>query len=731
MFELENKHVKRGVWTNWSQGSVMGRTLTVEARVGIVVIALLTLCASIGMAQLFHLLTFMYHQLRAKGKPSDGLFWQQQALLRTLPTPTALVADYAKLWWSWRHKTNKVIWRCWTTIVLITCFAAAAIAVGISVSYIVQTSNLEVLVSTPFCRFVNQSSNYIPNDILNFQEKQHGEARTYTRQCYQNTTDTTMACRNTFVQPRIPFTVQWAACPWDQSMCLDGQQPAIAMDSEQIDLKKYFGWNLKQRDSLWFRRRTVCNVLPLDGHYDIIKPAPGKHMRYTPVPDEEVVALRYGTYPDDPPESSPDILLGYSFVTSNRTYQYTSWADQSRSRPSRTNPLRKWVPLKEMNRTDADVLMNIIFLNNVGYLNPIDDPVFSAHRSRETLTAPSYKPDFIAGIIGCTDQVFTVQFCAAQPQGDKACTSLGGIPPHFEGVLDQIGDLTEIQREILIAFIKDQVSGGEIFQLPKDQWIKELMYWQGLGWAGLTIMLSDIVIGPELRDSRARNYTHAPVNEGQKALCQSLKMRKTGGFAYIDHRNINVFGLAFVVTFSMTIAVVNFFILRFFVFLESFRKRLNPRVDRWINDGVHQLQRRAFEGHEDVVWVDLEKEVPVTRENGVLITELPLAARPVVEKPPAPVDDSSNDQTKKEPVAITNEVPQSAQPQPDSNEVSEHRILLSFSNEPLQIGIDSQSSASADTAVHEVDQGTLEGIDQAWKMPLMNDALRTRSYDNR
>ena len=115
MLELENQFVKKGVWINWSQGPVMGRTLTVEARVGVIIIAILTIFASIGMAQLFHILTFFHHQYRAKGNPSDGLFWQQQALLRTLPTPTAMLAEYTKLLWSWRHKT-----RNGTAIVLIS-----------------------------------------------------------------------------------------------------------------------------------------------------------------------------------------------------------------------------------------------------------------------------------------------------------------------------------------------------------------------------------------------------------------------------------------------------------------------------------------------------------------------------------------------------------------------------------------------------------------------------------
>lgn len=106
MSEVDDQYVKRGFWINWSQGFVLGGTLTVDSRSGNAVVALLTICASIGTAQLFHLFAFFYHQWRAKGRASDGLYWQQQALLRTFPTPTTLVAEYFKLWWSWRNKVN-------------------------------------------------------------------------------------------------------------------------------------------------------------------------------------------------------------------------------------------------------------------------------------------------------------------------------------------------------------------------------------------------------------------------------------------------------------------------------------------------------------------------------------------------------------------------------------------------------------------------------------------------
>lgn len=68
-------------------------------------------------------------------------------------------------------------------------------------------------------------------------------------------------------------------------------------------------------------------------------------------------------------------------------------------------------------------------------------------------------------------------------------------------------------------------------ELPDDQWVKEVVNWENFGWAGFQIMLSDTAVGPKIRSQLADSYTNAPATAADSALCQSLKMRKAGGFA--------------------------------------------------------------------------------------------------------------------------------------------------------------------------------------------------------
>jgi hypothetical protein len=53
----------------------------------------------------------------------------------------------------------------------------------------------------------------------------------------------------------------------------------------------------------------------------------------------------------------------------------------------------------------------------------------------------------------------------------------------------------------------------------------------------------------------------------------------------------------------------------------------SSRIDRWVQDGVYQLQRRAYDAHEEGTWHRLIKEVPLTDLDEKL-SELPIESRP-------------------------------------------------------------------------------------------------------
>ena len=91
-------------------------------------------------------------------------------------------------------------------------------------------------------------------------------------------------------------------------------------------------------------------------------------------------------------------------------------------------------------------------------------------------------------------------------------------------------------------------------------------------------------------------------------------------------RNFNVFGLVFIITVACVVTILDLVLLKFLVFLRRSRRGLASRLDSWIQDGVFQLQRRAFEAHGEGTWVKLDQEIPSTMK-GNKLHELPLESK--------------------------------------------------------------------------------------------------------
>lgn len=156
-------------------------------------------------AHLWHMITFAYYMARANGRPTDGLFRQQQAILRNLLAPVSLLTDYVKLWWAWRRCGGRALTRSITLIFLCSVFSLATVMAGILSSYIIDNSNIEVLVQSPFCApiFTGEENGTIP--VRNYIGLLTKVSQSYADDCY---TDQIIlpGGRKSFAQASIPFT---------------------------------------------------------------------------------------------------------------------------------------------------------------------------------------------------------------------------------------------------------------------------------------------------------------------------------------------------------------------------------------------------------------------------------------------------------------------------------------------------------------------------------------------
>ncbi|KAF1967212.1 hypothetical protein BU23DRAFT_301286 [Bimuria novae-zelandiae CBS 107.79] len=269
MSELDDRYVYRGVWVNQKDGSTMGCTITVNANTSTIIVALLAVMSTIGATHLWSLLLFFSPQQRAFGAPKDALFRQQQALLRTSPAPGSFLVETIRLWWIWRRKGH-VLLRCLLPALLSLLFAASTLTAGVFSSAIVSSSNIEVLVNSPYCGFRNATRYFdkhgsFQNDYVSTCES-IGE--TYAWDCYAAIEDSQSRCKNVFSQLRIPVTVQEVERPFVTSMC--APKNSSAMDSGLLDMNEHFGFNLGASDLVKFRRRTTCSVLSAGGYLTVV-----------------------------------------------------------------------------------------------------------------------------------------------------------------------------------------------------------------------------------------------------------------------------------------------------------------------------------------------------------------------------------------------------------------------------------------------------------------------------
>ncbi|RAR10171.1 hypothetical protein DDE82_001446 [Stemphylium lycopersici] len=636
--EVDPQYVKTGMWVNMDGGPVLGKTITTDTQTGNLVVALLAVLSTLGMvlqnqtfekpltlsatAHLWHLIAFAIHQVRANGRPADAMFRQQQAMLRTLPTPSSVVAEAVKLWWVWRKKTERPFLRSLLLVLIAIAFTSVTIAASIFSSLIVDTGVIDVLVDSPLCGGATVNTTAIRTYVTAL----HATAPTYAQECYGN--GSLPATCDTFTQPSIPLKTENIPCPFNETMC--NTEDSIRVDSGLIDVGKAFGLNLAAKDRVRHRKQIECSVLPIEGYWDVVPleiATPLWPTYRAPFPEEEIFIAYYGPHS----RAAPWSYVGY-FVASNSSAfpsvprGMAFWGQPDADIVPSWIPKEQFYPLTSPYGQHGDIFLKPVQPNSLLFQEPVDDPLYSAHKEVHLIdmstnkTVTHYLADDPVRVVGCT-QFF--QYCHARESKAEYCTPMRATP-HFELRDTEFPEANSMQRAVLQLLtmsdwlyqtqdiqsckLSDQINqgNGNTVSLPKDFWKQEVLAWEQEHWAAMQIAVSRYAIGPKTIDPLADGFLLEPQTEGEKALCGVQKMKKSGQFV-----NINVFGLSFVFAFSILVAIIDITLLKFLIYLSRFRRALGPRIARWTQDGVWQLQRRAYEGEGHREWTDLESEIPL------------------------------------------------------------------------------------------------------------------------
>lgn len=199
--------------------------------------------------------------------------------------------------------------------------------------------------------------------------------------------------------------------------------------------------------------------------------------------------------------------------------------------------------------------MVLIFLSARGlsYLDPVDDPWFSALNNGSNAVKPSngthgsvpgsplvqlYQSDEPASPLGCTMQV---QVCNPNSPGGRKCQAPHGLYHNWENAGELWEDgyhkklMSWIANIVMARIVAPQdildsagnsaltarfnQAGRLIPKLPSDQWQKEVVNWMSASMASLQGIFVDAAMG--IKDGPMMSVSHGPNSTEERKVCTS------------------------------------------------------------------------------------------------------------------------------------------------------------------------------------------------------------------
>ncbi|KAK1818975.1 hypothetical protein LTR12_006663 [Friedmanniomyces endolithicus] len=626
--------VYRGPWVDFSHGYIQGATLTLTTRDGAFLVSFLTLYITIAGSLAWAIVAYVYHQRRANAAKDDqdGLWNQEQAILRNTGSPIKVAIELLYEWRAWRKIKKRSLRRLLIGILLALATIAIFAVAGVFAGQVTKSASNNVLIHSAGCgdwdiTNVTQSGNSIWQTLVLQNTLADAE---YARACYDSSRDS-LTC-GVYTNKTIHYSVNAnATCPEQTGTCFFSDTAAYEMDTGLMDSNDALGLNSPKGETITYRKVTTCAPIHIGQNYGrgTIETGGGQFQ-------DPVVYLYMG------PMVADGVMLSnytyryneHSLVESNG-YTLTLFFNLKRvAVPTETNAVHRpiihkadgsgslWTPIPELNRTDADVTLLILAQNSIDYGVPCDDPWFSAHQVRNDTSQTWYVGDDYFNILACADQH---QFCNPNVDSSKGCTSLADEATVFNemftiGFSDlQIAAAGRIAVPMPFSNMYYSVNGrgaaalrasetcfgNDQAALPNNQWQIEVDAWFATSLARLQQSMVDYAVGPT--NAPAGVDIIYPTSLPDKAMCRAVKIKATAGT-----QNFSLLGVLIILVVGTLLILVGLVIDKIGGLVQKcFRARPTGRL-AWVLDEKLQLQRMAFEGAQWSGWQNCDKRVPTT-----------------------------------------------------------------------------------------------------------------------
>ena len=263
-----------GVWINWSQGLVLGSTITLSARNGALLTSFIATFITIVGAQLWRILSFFFHQIRVSQAPEDGLYHQHQNVFRNTSAPGAAAWSFLLQGWHWSGRARHALMRSLPWVLFSTSFILLFAVLSIlGTSIVTKAAGQDRLLQSSQCGYWDVNGSRSADG--EFQASASGQAAfnakflkdsqaaaTYDRNCQGASVDA-LQCR-AYATSQIRWEGKVADCPFKDEICLGNN--TYQMDTGFLDSHHHLGINMPAKDRLKYRRVTTCSVLQSEGY---------------------------------------------------------------------------------------------------------------------------------------------------------------------------------------------------------------------------------------------------------------------------------------------------------------------------------------------------------------------------------------------------------------------------------------------------------------------------------
>ncbi|KAI0154689.1 hypothetical protein GGR57DRAFT_512248 [Xylariaceae sp. FL1272] len=654
--------VHLGVWTNWSRGLILGRTLTLNVEDANLLIAFTGFFIAFVANRAWRIICFVFHRAHSTTKPQDAGYHQLQATLRNVSSAEDGFHLLLLLLWVWRQS------RTWFRPLPVLIVAAVSV-IGFTVaggfsSRISTAMGHEVLINSVDCGYpmgtlgadIEAYYAYIANNARNIDT-----ASNYAEACYSGDSAGLTDC-NRFVTQQLTDNIivdTNAECPFGDNICRN-TSANLRLDTGYLDSHNHLGINAPAEERIIWRNVLHCAPIVTQGYTSQVSTSQGNMTRY-----------HYGTtYHDSVP-------INYTFEALDIETQYREYLQTSKSSYFQLEvfdiivsdgELRSMSadidPIPSLFRSDAYTYIMFLSGNGVKFTDYVSDDWYRLspvprntsltggnNGTSQTSSLPIYVPEEPASPMACTNQY---QFCRPGFP-EKTCTPLLGLYdavhaalPLFNTTDDEyaydMGNSTLANRVIyfMSSLWYAPVSVYDMIQhlgpkalesqktlvmglqgpIAQNQWQTDVMNWWNYSLAATQTAFINTASGPD--DAESIKYRHSYNGSAFQPICDNQKIQSTA------YASLSVLGLAITFAGGFAIILTSYVLQPIFKFLfvsiavlvtylnvsKTVSTGYEPHKHlEWTTNATYQLQRLAHEEIGAGTWCHGTNTFPITKPN--------------------------------------------------------------------------------------------------------------------